>query len=96
MVGRWCSEPDKETETQEFLSITPPECGGSTVYFWSTGYSGPGRGYCEFEKIEKTAPDVYLVQAHCKGQSGIEGEWTENLELQIINGHLVITDIPKG
>src|SRR6266436_3034104 len=36
----WCSEPDKETETQEFLSITPPECGGSTVYFWSTGYSG--------------------------------------------------------
>jgi hypothetical protein len=95
MLGRLCHEEDKDTETQEFFSF-PPRCDGATVYFWEAGYSGPGRGYCEFEKVEKIASDLYLVRANCKGQSGIKGFLTENFELEIINGYLVKTDIPEG
>ena len=96
-VGRWCAEAELETETQEFFSIAQDNlraCSGGHVYFWETGYSGSG-GYCEFDKIEKTASAVYLVRANCKGQSGIEGFWTENFELQIIGGYLVLSVRPK-
>jgi hypothetical protein len=69
---------------------------GAGVHVWENGYSGSGRGFCEFDKIEKTASGAYLVHANCKGQSGIEGEWEENLEFQIIDGYLVITELPEG
>jgi hypothetical protein len=111
MIGRWSECLDvkfieskigfQKNDNQEVFAFEPvtlpdSECSGGTFYTWETGSSGPGRGYCEFDKIKRTALDVYRVHANCKGQSGIEGFWTENSEFQIINGYLVVTDIPEG
>jgi hypothetical protein len=105
MIGTWLQ--CKETENQEiFIRVEDywakqpnDECSeGGTVHFWQTGNSGSGRGYCEFDKIEKMTSSVYRVHAVCHGQSGIpETEhWTEHFELEIIDGFLVATDVSEG
>jgi hypothetical protein len=64
-----------------------------------------GREFCTFEKIEiidrpqaKDASKVYLVHADCWSGWGakIQPPWTENLELQVIDDELVITELPEG
>jgi hypothetical protein len=74
---------------------------GWPIYLRETGYSAPGSGVCEFDKIEKTAPNAYRVHANCEihwSQDNKHGTdfRTENFELEIIDGHLVITEIPEG
>lgn len=110
MVGSWCRETDnkdrdfftqfgnallfdhEDTVAGEILEICPMWM----LWVWETGFSQSGE-YCgKFEKIEETAPGIYRVYASCEGQSGVQGVWTDVLEFQIINGHLVITYIPEG
>jgi hypothetical protein len=66
---------------------------GFALYLWDTGYSGPGRGICNFEKIEKVG-NAYQVYAKC--DRGHDFWTTENLELEIIDGHLVVTYLSEG
>jgi hypothetical protein len=67
----------------------------------------PGwHGVCTFEKIEVITPSVVLVHANCR--SGLPSEhqskigqccappYTENLELRLIGGALIITELPEG
>jgi hypothetical protein len=77
----------------------PDDCNaGGGVHFWETGNSGSGRGYCEYDRIEKIASGVYRAHAICHGQSGVPEteQWTEYTELEIIDGRLVATDIDEG
>jgi hypothetical protein len=93
-------------KTQEFF-LQGDQCQdqGGTDYFWETGYSGPGRGYCEFDKVEEKtfdegdaeeAADVYEVHANCKGQSGIEATWAELFELRLSEGTILLTYLPES
>jgi hypothetical protein len=74
---------------------------GWPIYLGAIGYSAPGKGVCEFDKMEKTARNTYRVHANCEirwwqgNKHGIDFR-SENLELEIINGRLVITEIPEG
>src|SRR5262245_59154715 len=77
MVGSWCRETDnkdrdfftqfgdpllvdhEDTVAGEILEVCPMWM----LWVWETGFSQSGE-YCEkFEKIEETAPGVYLVHA---------------------------------
>src|SRR5262245_50732196 len=102
MTGRW--ELCRETEHQEIFVRREEEASRActtygTTYFWETGNSGPGRLYCEYDRIEKTAPGIYRAHALCTGgNSGIPADVQEfeYTELEIIDGQLVVTDIDEG
>ena len=52
---------------------------------------------CVFNKIEKIASGLYLIYAHCgkfEGPNGPEQDIIE--ELQIVDGQLVMRDIPES
>jgi hypothetical protein len=109
MVGSWCRETDNDdrdfftrfgqpllfdhegARAGEILKVCPMWM----LWLGETGFSQSGE-LCDFEKTEETAPGVYLVHAKCEGQSGVEGEWANIFEFEIINGHLVITYVPQG
>jgi len=67
---------------------------GFALYLWEAGYSGPGRGICNFEKIEKIG-NAYQVYANCNIGSPYSAR-TEHLELEIIDGYLVVTCLSEG
>jgi hypothetical protein len=74
---------------------------GSLIDLGPTGYGAPGMGNCEFDKIEKIRTNAYRVHANCKihwSQGNEHGTWfrTENLELEIIDGQLVVTRLSEG
>jgi hypothetical protein len=88
MVGSWCRETDNDDRdfftkfgdtllfehgddapAGEVLKVCPMWM----LWVSETGFSQSGELCYEFEKIEETAPGVYLVYANCKGQSGVEG-----------------------
>src|SRR5262245_27148359 len=96
-----------ETEHQEIFirriqgrgAALPSDCNsGGGVHFCETGNSGSGRGYGEYDRIEKIASGIYRTHAVCHGQSGIPENviWTVYTELEIIDGHLVATDVSEG
>jgi hypothetical protein len=98
--GTWrtCEEFPENNDDNDPREIFAPDNGrgckqaGFALYLWDTGSSGPGRGNCDFEKIERIG-NVYQVYAKCnKGQS----DWTETLELEIIDGYLVVTHLSEG
>jgi hypothetical protein len=75
----------------------------------SSGYSLdwflPGwHSHCTFERVEVISPTVALVHASCHSGLGrdpitskeVKPPWTENLELRVIEGELVITELPEG
>jgi hypothetical protein len=39
---------------------------GGPFHLGPTGYSAPGMGGCEFDKIEKTPTNAYRVHANCR------------------------------
>ena len=95
---RACEEFPENHDDNDPREIFAPNNGreckdaGFALYLWDTGSSGPGRGNCNFEKIEKVR-NAYRVYAKCeKGQD----PWTENLELEIIDGYLVVTHLSEG
>jgi hypothetical protein len=73
-----------------------------------SNWVAPGyRNFCTFDKIEAVkgsettkgaVTPAYSVHANCRSGWGdkVEPPWTENLELQIINDELVITELPEG
>jgi hypothetical protein len=73
-----------------------------------SNWVAPGyRNFCTFDKIEAvkgsettkgTVTPAYSVHVKCWSGWGdkVEPPWTENLELQIINDELVITELPEG
>jgi hypothetical protein len=110
MTGSWCHETDndvrdiftlfdgsgfpKTLSTGEVIY----ECPYHMLWLGTDGYSQSGE-LCDFEKVEETRPNVYLIHAHCRGQSGVEqfqAPWNAIMEFEIIDGHLVITYISEG
>jgi hypothetical protein len=73
-----------------------------------SNWVAPGyRNFCTFDKIEAVKGSettkgavtlAYSVHANCRSGWGdkVEPPWTENLEPQIINDELVITELPEG
>jgi hypothetical protein len=107
-VGQHCFY--KETENQEIFTVgvKRPVCEGGYIYIFETESGGPGRGACDFDQVEKIesskspgVSDAYRVHANCKKEwsqgkeHGVE-RWTWRFEIQIIEGYLVITDLPEG
>ena len=95
---RTCEEFPENNDDNDPREIFAPNNGreckdaGFALYLFETGSSGPGRGNCDFEKIEKVG-NAYRVYAKCdKGVSS----WIENLELEIIDGYLVVTHLSEG
>jgi Bacterial SH3 domain len=96
--------PDDEEGRTVYAPHNAQECrevaGG--FFLWKTGYSGEGMGVCEFDKIEKIRTNAYRVHASCElhwskgnGEHGVDFR-TENLELEIIDGQLVVTYLSEG
>src|SRR5262249_23738298 len=91
LLGSYCVEGDDESNDWDELLLPQGQCRNhnGSVYFGQTGLSGPGRGNCEFNKIERIAPDVYLIHANCAKQ-GLSS-WTLNFELARVEGELHLT-----
>ena len=96
---RTCEEFPENNDDHDPREIFAPNNGrqckhaGFALYLWDTGYSGPGRGICNFEKIEKVG-NAYQVDAKC--DRGHDFWTTENLELEIIDRYLVVTYLSEG
>jgi hypothetical protein len=97
---RTCEEFPENSDDDSVREIFAPNNGagceraGFALYLEKAGYSGPGRGGCDFEKIEKVG-NAYQVYATCN--IGLRyTERTENLELEIIDGYLVVTYLSEG
>jgi hypothetical protein len=107
MTGSWCHENDSTDNRDVFTLFDGPGehtlstgevvevCPYHMLWLETECYSQSGE-LCDFEKIEETTPNVYLIHAHCRGQSGVEGSWNAIMEFEIIDGHLVITYISEG
>jgi hypothetical protein len=100
--GTWrtCEEFPENNDDDSPREIFAPDNGrgceraGFALYLSATGYSGPGRGGCNFEKIDKIG-NAYQVYANCNIGNPYSAR-TENLELEIINGYLVVTYLSEG
>jgi hypothetical protein len=110
ITGSWCREIDEDDWALFTKFDGPPApqgqftlstgeivygCPNWMLWLGTKGYSQSGE-LCDFEKIEETAPNIYLVHAHCRGQSGVEGSWNAIMEFEMIGRHLVITHISEG
>jgi hypothetical protein len=96
--------PDDEEGRNVYAPNNARGCleSGGPFHLGPTGYGAPGMGGCEFDKIEKTATNAYRVHANCElhwslgnNKHGIDFR-TENLELEIIDGNLVVTYLSEG
>jgi hypothetical protein len=96
--------PDDEEGRDVYAPNNAQECleSGAPFHLGPTGYGAPGMGNCEFDKIEKTPTNAYRVHASCElhwskgnGEHGVDFR-TENLELEIIDGQLVVTYLSEG
>jgi hypothetical protein len=112
ILGSWCVEEDDESDDWDELLKPHGQCrkdnGGSGVHIWKEGISGPGRGICEFDKVEHVAmrpsdrddPDVYFVHANCRDGSKYDIRWTLNLELAWVHNatqnELRLTYLPEN
>lgn len=87
----FCSCPDRNDCVDEDLIRVDKD--GYVSNWVEPGF----RHFCTFEKIE-VIKNAYLAHASCWSGWGkdIEPPWTENLELRVIEGELVITELPEG
>jgi hypothetical protein len=70
---------------------------GGPFHLGPTGYSAPGMGGCEFDKIEKTIGYMPIAEYHGRQVTSMATHFrTENLELEIIDGNLVVTYLSEG
>jgi hypothetical protein len=103
----YCGDDPKSDEDGPDRSIVVRKYKDHTFGYVSNWVAPGYRNYCTFEKIEVikgskategAVTDAYSVHANCWSGWGdkIEPPWTENLELQIINDELVITELPEG
>jgi hypothetical protein len=100
---RTCMDDDGETTSEEEnTEIYSPndgaECGdrrGWIFQFYSDdeGYTTGGATMCFFDKIEQITSTIYRTHAQCKHGPD---RWTAHQELEIIDGRLVIREIPEG
>jgi hypothetical protein len=77
------------------------EVRGWAIHLGDTGYGAPGEGNCEFDKIEQIAPMAFRIHANCHvhwSQGNERGTHyrTENFDLEIIDGHLIKTNLGEG
>ena len=101
IVGKkWCLDEDTFPDPLTYHQVKSWEdCHDAILVIQPTGDEYIW-DKCIYDKIEQIASDVYHVHARCEAQAeggsgGIGIFWCQNLEYKIVDGHLIVTQLPE-
>jgi hypothetical protein len=88
ITGTWCwveGGDEKNRNQQIFIRSAPEDCHVSDRLVSIAKDGIEGEGSCIFDKIEQTAPNVYLIYTYC------DDDTNGPAMFEIVDGKLVIT-----
>jgi hypothetical protein len=98
MLGEWCEDEGRSSEA-ETVYFRTQKCnnGELIINVRQNGIDGPWSS-CSFEKLERDG-GIYRGRIYCemnKETSGNMENYFAQEELELINGQLIIKELPEG